>query len=276
MTALRILAALSLLSLIACSEKAPTTAANSTSGSDAAGSSAPPPPIHYDQTTVFTSDGQPADERNYRFLLDACQKGGFPIHALAPSEVEKIGREHVETWIGPDKLARHDESWRFHVEVSAPCIFSLIHQDQTEITDASGRSTLINNVTHEVDVQETGKWSPVTAMPADEAEMTEGDRHTGWNKQGIANANGAQCAVWQDSFGFEVCVWTGGGRWGYSSHGSTALHDGLSGGDAIVLWTHPASVGASWKLETKEFSVGKALDRRAFAIPENSTRGTPP
>ncbi len=275
MTALRILAALSLLSLTACSEKAPATAANSATDSDAANGS-PPPPIHYDQTTVFTSDGQPADERNYRFLLDACQKSGFPLHALTSSEVEKIGREHVEAWIGPDKLARHDENWRFHVEVSAPCQFSLIHEDHTEIADASGRNTRIDNVTHEVDVQETGKWWPVTAMPADEGEVTEGDRHTGWSKQGIANANGAQCAVWQDSFGFQVCAWTGGARWGYSSHGSTALHDGLSSGDAIVLWTHPASTGASWKLETREFSVGKALDRRAFALPENSTRSTPP
>ena len=32
----------------------------------------------------------------------------------------------------------------------------------------------------------------------------------------------------------------------------------------------------TWKLETKEFSVGKALDRRAFAIPVNATPGTTP
>ena len=63
--------------------------------------------------------------------------------------------------------------------------------------------------------------------------------------------------------------------WGYTSDGMTALYNGVSPGDAIVLWAHPGQ-GTSWKLDTREFSVGKALDRRAFAIPEHTTNGTSP
>jgi hypothetical protein len=269
----RILAALSLLSLAACSGKAPATTGNSAADNAEAGSASPPPPIHYDQTAVLTVDGQPREEQSYRTLLEYCQKAGGPIRALTSSDAAKIGRVHVEAWIGPDKQSRHDEEW--HLDSTKPCEFSLTHLDQTQIGDANGRVTVIDGVTHEVNVQEQGKPAPVTALPASDGEMNEGDRQNGWSKQGIANANGAQCAVWQNSTGFQLCIWTGGRQWGYSSHGTNALKDGVSPGDAIVLWAHPGQ-GATWKLDTREFSVGKALDSRAFAIPENATRSTSP
>jgi hypothetical protein len=273
MAVLRILAALSLLSLPACSDKAPAAAANSAAQHDEAGSASRRPPIHFDQTAVLTVDGEPKEEQAYYTYLKDCQKVGGPIRPLTPSDVGKIGRVHVEAWIDPDQQSRHEEEW--HVDSPATCQFSLTHQDLTEIVDANGRSTAIDGVTHNVDVQELGKPAPVTALPATDGEMNEGIRQAGWSKQGIANANGAQCAVWQDSSGFQLCVWTGGRQWGYSSDGMTSLKDGVSRSDSIVFWAHPGR-GASWKLETREFSVGKALDRRAFAIPENATHGNSP
>ena len=147
--------------------------------------------------------------------------------------------------------------------------------DQTEIVDAKGRSTSIDGVTHEVNVQELGEPAPVAPVSADDGEMTEGHRRAGWSKQGIANAHGAQCAVWQDSAGFQLCVWTGGRQWGYSTDGMTALHGGVSRGDSIVLWAHPGREGA-WKLDTREFSVGKPLDSRAFSMPKNVAPATSP
>jgi hypothetical protein len=195
------------------------------------------------------------------------------MRALTPDEVAKIGRVHVEAWVGPDKQARHEEEW--HLNATGPCEFSLSHQDQTEIGDANGRSTLIDGVTHKVDVQDTDKPAPVMALPATDGEMTEGARQAGWSKQGIAGDSGAQCAVWQDSFGFQLCVWTGGRQWGYSADGPTALKDGVSRGDSVVFWAHPGQ-GTSWKLETREFSLGKALDRRAFEIPANAAQGASP
>jgi hypothetical protein len=266
----RILTALSLLSLIGCSGKAPATTANGAADNAKA---SPPPPIHYDQTAVLTLGGQPQEEQSYRTLLDNCQKAGAPIRALAPGEVEKIGRVHVEAWIGADKQSRHDEEW--HLDSTRPCEFSLTHLDQTQIGDANGRTTVIDGVTHKAEVRELGKPAPVTALPASDGEMDEADRQNGWSKQGIANANGAQCAIWQNSTGFQLCIWTGGREWGYSSHGTNALKDGVSPGDAIVLWAHPGQ-GPDWKLDTREFSVGKTLDGRAFAIPENVTRGASP
>jgi len=266
-----LLAAVSLLSLTACSDKAPASAADSAAHDD--GSASPRPPIHYDQTGVLTVEGQPQEEQTYRTLLENCQKAGVTAHALSDSEVAKIGRMHLEAWIAPDKQSRHEEQW--HVDASKPCEFSLIHQDQTLIVDANGRSTAIDGITHQVDVQELGKPNPIVALPASDGEMTDGHRKLGWSKQGTATANEAQCAVWQDSSGFQVCMWTGGRQWGYTSDGMTALYNGVSPGDAIVLWAHPGQ-GTSWKLDTREFSVGKALDRRAFAIPEHTTNGTSP
>jgi hypothetical protein len=266
-----ILAAVSSLSLIACSDKAPASATSSAAHND--GSTSPRPPIHIDQTGVLTVEGQPQEEQSYGILLENCRKGGIAAHALSASEVAKIGRVHLEAWIAPDKQSRREEQW--HVDASKPCEFTLIHQDQTQIVDANGRSTSIDGVTHQVDVQELGKPNPVVALPASDGELTEGDRQAGWSKQGTATANEAQCAVWQDPSGLQVCIWTGGRQWGYTSDGMTELHNGVSPGDAIVLWAHPGK-GSSWKLETREFSVGKALDRRAFAIPEHTTNGTSP
>jgi hypothetical protein len=260
MAVLRILAALSLLSTLACSGEAPASASQR------------PPPIHYDQTSVLTGDGQPKEEQSYRTLLENCRKAGGTIRPLTPDDAQKIGRVHVEAWIGPDKQSRREEQW--HLASTRPCDFSLTHQDQTEIVDANGRSTMVDGVTHETDVQETGKPAPVTALPATDGDLTEGARRAGWSKQGTANANGTQCAIWQNSSGFQLCVWTGGRQWGYSCDGSTALKDGMSRGDAIVLWAHPGQ-GATWKLDTKGFSVGTPIDRRAFEIPDNAAHGTP-
>jgi hypothetical protein len=221
----------------------------------------------------MTGDGRPEEAESYHVLLENCRKGGLPTRALTPSDEEKLGRIHVEAWIGPNEQSRHEERWG--LANPKPCEFSLTHEDHTEIVDANGRSTTTDGVTHQVDVQELGKPGPVMALGAEDEQMIEGARQAGWTKQGIANANGAQCAVWQDSTGFQVCVWTGGRQWGYSTNGSIALKDGMSPGDAIVLWAHPGK-DASWKLETREFSVGKALDRRAFVVPGSATRGGSP
>lgn len=271
-----ILAALSLLPLIACSAKGPVAAENNPAdGADTPTESAssPAPPIHYDQTSVLTLDGTPKEEESYRKLLADCQNAGAPLHALTPDDTAKVGRVHLEAWIGPDKQARHQEEW--HLDAPGPCQFALSHIDQTEIDDSNGRATTIDGVTHKVDVQELGKPAPVTPLPPEDGEMSEAARRLGWTKQGLASSNGAQCAVWQSPTGSELCVWTGGRQWGYSADGMTAMKDGVSRGDSIVLWSHPGH-GPAWKLETKEFSVGQTLDSRAFALPANTARGASP
>ena len=265
MTPRPILAALSLLSLIACSGKAPPAMSY--------GSTSTPPPIHYDQTSVLTVEGQPQEERSYHRLRDDCQKAGVAMHALTPDEEGKVGRSHVEAWIGPDKQSRHEEEW--HLADSTPCQFSLTHTDQTQIDDANGRATVIDAITHQVDVQELGKPAPVAALPTSDGELTEGERQAGWRKQSTASANGSQCTIWEDSSGFQLCVWAGGRQWGYSADGPTSLKDGLSRSDSVVLWAHPGR-GPGWKLETREFTVGAALDPRAFALPANAAHGESP
>jgi hypothetical protein len=230
----------------------------------------------------LTLDGVPQEERVYEEAqLAPCKKphAGFPLHALTPSEVAKLGRVHVEAWIGPDKQARHEESWS--INESAPCNFSLTHQDQTWIADANGRVTTIDNVTHQVDVAQ-GEKPPWTAgpLPESDGEMDEPHRQNGWSRLGVTNSNGTQCVIWQSAAGEQTCAWSGGRQWGYSADGAGALHDGRSvgasiGGSSIVLWEHPAKSGG-WKLETQAFSVGQPLDPRAFVLPANANPGTHP
>jgi hypothetical protein len=246
-------------------------------GNAPAGSVPSPPPIHFDQTSVLTDGGVAKEEQAYHFALDNCKKAGFPIHALTPGDVAKIGRVHLEMWIGPDRMARHEEQWG--MDVTPPCNFSLTRRDQTWIADANGRLTTIDNVTHQVDVGQ-GDGPPWTGgpLPESDGEMDAAHRQNGWSKLGVANSNGAQCAIWQlDGTGDQYCVWSGGRQWGYSSDGAEPLHGGVSvgpsiAGSSIVLWAHPGKAG--WTLETQAFSVGQPLDPRAFELPANASAGT--
>jgi hypothetical protein len=236
----------------------------------------------------LTLAGVASAEHAYNGALENCKKAGVPIHALTPSEVAKIGRQHLELWIGPDKEARHEEAWNFDMAqntVPLSCIFSLTHQrDETWIIEANGRVTTIDNLTHQVDV---GQGDPlpwaVEQMPANEVEAlrretVEGLLKTGWSNLGVTNSNGAQCVIWRfDPTGEQYCSWTGGKQWGYGTEGD-GLHDGLSLGaglaaSQIVLWAHPGKLG--YRLETQAFSVGQPLDPRAFQLPANANPGTP-
>lgn len=256
---LTVLVISSTLFFAGCSHSTGSDASQASSGSER-------PPIHFDQTAVLMTDGQPAEQDAYMAVLAGCQKSGRPVHALTTDEVGKIGRLHVESWIGPDKSSRHEEEW--HMDAPTLCQFVLTHKDHTEIIDANGRSTMIDNTNHTADVQETGAPAPPAPIADGDGAMDDGARKAGWQKKADAMANGVPCAVWQNSLGFEACVWSGGGAWGYSSYGVDALKDGKSDGQSIVLWAHPGK-GAAWQLETRTFSVGQPLDSNAFAIPAN-------
>jgi hypothetical protein len=192
---------------------------------------------------------------------------------LPPDEVTKLGRVHVEAWIGPDKESRHEEEWG--MLDTPPCRFSLSHVDRTEIQDSSGHSTAIDGETHQVDVQEVGPWGPIEPLPASDGELTEAEQHNGWSKQGSASANGAPCAVWRDANEAELCVWNAGRQRGFSADGANVLKNGVSHGGVIVLWAHPGRV-PGWKLETKELTVGVPLDARAFSVNAVTNRGASP
>jgi hypothetical protein len=125
-------------------------------------------------------------------------------------------------------------------------------------------------------VQQVEPWPAGGPLPERDGEMDPAFRQTGWSILGVTNSNGTQCEIWQDPTGGQLCAWTGGRQWGYSSKGP-ALHGGMSpagfGGGTIVLWAHPGKSG--WRLETQAFSVGQPLDPRAFVVPANANPGTP-
>lgn len=222
------------------------------------------PTIHYDQTGVLTVDGTPIEEKSYKSLLDGCQRSGSPTTPLSPDDVAKVGRVHTEAWIGPKKSAVHTESWE--QAMPSPCHFTLTHKDETEISDSSGHVTTIDGVAKTADVQETGADADVGPVPPDDGQETDADRQAGWSKLAGEHANGAECSAWRDARGAEVCVWSGGGRWGYSSSGVNAVHDGKSDGSTIILWAKPGK-GSSWKIDTHAFNVGEPLPDQPFQIP---------
>lgn len=263
-------AAIASMSLAACSGGTATTIAHAPPGEDpGAGPAVKPPPIHYEQTAVLTLDGEPALQRSYHKLLADCQQARIPIRALTPDEEAKLDRTHVEAWLGPDKLSHHEQRW--NIQDSPPCQFSIVLEyDMMEIQDSNGHATLIDAVAHTVEVQELGKWAPVVPLPASDGELTEAERVNGFSKRGMATANAAQCAIWEDRSGDQFCVWAGGRQWGYSADGANPLHDGVSSGNSITLWARPAPT-SGWKLETQVFTVGVPLDERAFAIPGGLT-----
>lgn len=238
----------------------------------ASGSGGEQPAIHFEQTAVLMVDGQPTEENAYRTVLASCEKTGRPMHALSAEETGKIGRLHVDSWISQNKQRRHEEEW--HLASPSLCQFDLTHKDHTEIVDANGRSTMIDNVSHTADVQETGEPAPLAAVADGDGAMDDAAKQAGWIKKADSSANGAPCSVWQNALGFEECVWNGGGAWGYSSYGVDALKDGMSQGQSIVLWAHPGK-GSAWQLETAQFSVGTAPPGDAFAIPGNVTTSPP-
>jgi len=263
-------AAITSLSLAACSGGATTVGPAHPQDAAGAGAAVTPPPIHYEQTAVLTTDGEPTLERSYHKLLADCQQAGAPTRALTSDEAAKLDRTHVEAWIGPNKLSHHEQRW--NLQDSPPCQFSIVLEyDMTEIQDSNGHATLIDAVAHTVEFQELGKWAPVRALPATDGELTEAERVNGFTKLGMATANAAQCAVWQDRTGDQFCVWSAGRQWGYSADGADPLHGGVSNGNSITLWAHPAPT-SGWKLETNVFTVGVPLDPRAFVIPGGLTR----
>lgn len=52
-----------------------------------------------------------------------------------------------------------------------------------------------------------------------------------------------------------------------------ALDDGLSPGDAIVLWAKPGQ-GTGWQLQTEVFTVGKSLGETPFQVPADAILST--
>lgn len=254
-------AAVVFASLAACSHDA-----SSDTAADGPDTGIERPSIHYDQISVLTVDGAPQEEQSYRSMLDACQKSGMAMQALSPEDAAKIGRVHVEAWIDKDRSARHQEEW--HQDLASPCHFTLVHQDETDIMDAQGRSTHIDGVTLQGDVQETGGPMPVNPLPADDGQLTDAQRQAGWSRQGQDTLGGATCEIWQNAVGTRVCVWSGGRAWGFSAQGVDVLSDGTSHDGTIVLWSRPGK-GSAWSLETRAFVLGQLLDPSVFEVPAN-------
>lgn len=246
--------------------------ASDTSASDADGM----PPIYVAQTVTLVEDGQVAQERNYRQLLEACQKAGVPITPVDKDDVKKLGRTYYQLWFEAGREAYQTDRWDFKLTDPSSCHFIVEHESDRVVTTTEA--------TYEIDlIAHTATRGPplwdVRPLKAlsdkDVAEFQkirkmsdETSEELGYKKLGYSKSAGQRCERWRDPHGNESCVWSEGTRWGFAA-GMGFGQAGSYDPGAIVLWIRPAD-GTGGKLTTQRMTVGGRLfDEDVFDVPAN-------
>ncbi len=231
-------------------------------------STATMPSIHLVQTVVMLEGGAPQEETVYRQALATCQHSGMATKAIPDDQVARIGRRRIESWLGSDRQARHTESW--HQDMASACQFVMRHEDHMEINQADGRAYDLDLDARTGQVQSTGPAQAPVPVDGDDGKLDDASRQAGWSVPGKDQNNGQSCLIWKSPAGDQACVWSGGGKWGFSADGKAlAGSDGQPGsGGAIVLWAKPAR-GTGWQVDTEQMSVGQPMDEQPFKVPAN-------
>lgn len=244
-----------------------STACSSSADGGGGSSSGDMPSVHLEQTIVMMSQGKPQEEAAYRQMLADCQAAGTPTTPIAQADVARIGRKKLVETIESERSSRRIDSWK--VEAAAPCQFRLVHAGEQEIQAADGKSYRVDLATNQGDVQDLG--APQAREPANDGDLDEAAKATGWKREGASNVQGQACENWTAPTGDRYCVWTGGTKWGFSRAGINALDgDGITSDSAIVLQATPPPSGFGWSVQTDAFTVGKAADESTFAVPANA------
>ncbi|APQ14579.1 hypothetical protein BJP27_21815 [Pseudomonas oryzihabitans] len=198
---------------------------------------------------VLTWESLPNGEnmvlKNYRAKLDACQGAGWPTRALSAEEEAKLGRGQVEISIDARHQVARQFSWTFGADGSderGTCLIKLEqHEDQSEIEDTDGMYVAIDDATR--------NQSRLTYQAA------------GWTLLGEAEVQGQPCTRWRNERQ-EVCMWSGGLKWGFSEAPADVAGCSIAGaGDYLTdipLLGQPLQ-GGGCRLQVKTFSLGKGL-----------------
>lgn len=190
--------------------------------------------------------GENLVRKNYRAKLDACRAAGWPTQALSTEDEAKLGRGQVEISINARHQVARQVNWTLGAagdDRQSVCLIKLEqHEEQSEIEDTDGMYAAIDDSTR---IQDR-----LTAQAG------------GWTLLGETEVQGQPCTRWQNDRQ-EVCMWSGGLRWGFSE--APADVAGCTVDDAgayltdIPLAGQPPEGGSGCRLQVKSFDLGKGL-----------------
>ncbi|WP_295463904.1 hypothetical protein [uncultured Pseudomonas sp.] len=204
------------------------------------------PALHVVLTWESLPNGENMVLKNYRAKLDACQGSGWPTRALSAEEEAKLGKGEVDIAIDARRQAARQIQWSFGTagdDEQSTCLITLdAHEDQSEIEDKDGIYEAIDDATRNQD--------RLTYQAA------------GWTLLGEAEIQGQPCTRWRNERQ-EVCMWSGGLKWGFSEAPADVAGCTVDGaGDYLTdipLLGQPSPGGGGCRLQVKTFSLGQGL-----------------
>lgn len=204
------------------------------------------PALHVVLTWESRMGGENLERKNYQAKLDACRGSGMPTRALSAQEEAKLGTGEVEIMIDAHRQFAHQVSWTLGADgdsAQAACMVKLEeHTDKDAIEDANGMYMAIDS-----------------SARAQERQTVQA---IGWKLAGDAQVKGQPCTRWENGKQ-EVCMWSGGSKWGFSESPSDAAGCTIDGAGAylqsIPLDAKPLQGGTGCVLQVKSFSLGSGL-----------------
>ncbi len=204
------------------------------------------PALHVVLTWESRRNGENLEHKNYQAKLDACRGSGMPTRALSAAEEAKLGTGEVEIMIDAHRQFAHQVSWTLGADGDTgqtACLIKLEeHVDKDAIDNADGMYMAIDSETRAQDRQTV--------------------QATGWTLAGDGQIKGQPCARWQNGRQ-EVCMWSGGTRWGFSESPADVASCTIDGAgaylQAIPLDAKPLQGGNGCVLQVRSFSLGNGL-----------------
>jgi len=204
------------------------------------------PALHVVLTWESFLSGENLVLKNYRAKLEACQGTGWPTQALSAEEEAKLGKGQVDIAIDAHRQVARQIQWTFGAkgdDERSTCLITLeAHEDQGEIEDKDGLYEAIDDATR------------------NQARLTY--QAAGWTLLGEAEVQGQPCTRWRNERQ-EVCMWSGGLKWGFSEAPADVAGCTIDGAGHyltdIPLLGQPPEGGSGCRLQVKTFSLGKGL-----------------
>lgn len=236
------------------------------------------PPIRYEQTGVFVSHGQPVEVSNYRTHLKHCEASGFPVTPLPADVADKLGHIYRKVWMDGVRMSVRQERWELVPgdDSAGACQFKAKHSSKMVINGPDGivrvdldKKTAIHSEGHGV-VRHALRM-PTAADDDMKAKVLADLRSKGYggaiaDSESASTYAGQPCKrVHTKAFG-EICVWSGGRKWGFTDEQSSVSEDPDVPVDSVVLVATPAD-GHGMKWTTTSMSVGTNIDDDVFEMP---------
>lgn len=204
------------------------------------------PALHVVLEWESRMNGENWERKNYQAKVEACSASGLPFKPLSAQDQARLGTGEVEIMIDARRQFVRQVSWTLGAEgedAQGACLVKLEeHRDQDQIEDASGMYQAIDADTR--------------------AQDRKNMESIGWKSMGEGQLKGQSCSRWQNGQQ-EVCMWSGGTRWGFGDAPADVAGCTIDGAGAylesIPLESRPLEGGTGCVLQLKSFSLGKGL-----------------